>query len=50
MMLMDTDIISNKADIIFTNLLNKDDNHCNANLLQIGDLTMLLDCGCDEMY
>ena len=38
------------ADIHFTNLLSKSSHQANANLLRVGDLTMLLDCGCDESY
>ncbi|CDW72718.1 cleavage and polyadenylation specificity factor subunit 2-like [Stylonychia lemnae] len=39
-----------EADIQFINILNKNQHLCNANLLKVGDLTILLDCGSDESY
>ena len=35
-------------DIEFTNILNKEKDSATCNLLRVGDIKILLDCGCDE--
>ena len=36
------------TDIEFTNILNKEQDNASCNLLRVGDVKILLDCGCDE--
>jgi len=36
------------TDIEFTNILNKEQDNASCNLLRVGDIKILLDCGCDE--
>ena len=36
------------ADIEFTNILNKEQDNASCSLLRVGDIKILLDCGCDE--
>ena len=36
------------TDIEFTNILNKEKDNASCNLLRVGDIKILLDCGCDE--
>ena len=35
-------------DIEFSNVLNKEKNFATCNLLRVGEIKILLDCGCDE--
>ena len=35
-------------DISFENILCKEKDRAICSLLRVGDITMLLDCGCDE--
>jgi Cft2 family RNA processing exonuclease len=37
-----------EADIVFRNILNKDRDKATCNILKVGDITMMFDCGCDE--
>ena len=36
------------ADIEFTNILNREQDGATCNLLRVGDIKILLDCGCSE--
>ena len=36
------------TDIEFTNILNKEQDNASCSLLRVGDIKILLDCGCDE--
>jgi hypothetical protein len=35
-------------DIVFENLLSKDKDNAICSILKVGDITIMLDCGCDE--
>jgi Cft2 family RNA processing exonuclease len=35
-------------DIEFTNILNRETDFATCNLLRVGDIKIMLDCGCDE--
>ena len=36
------------TDIEFTNILNKEQDNASCSMLRVGDVKILLDCGCDE--
>ena len=36
------------TDIEFTNILNKEQDNASCSVLRVGDVKILLDCGCDE--
>ena len=36
------------TDIEFTNILNIEQDNAQCNLLRVGDIKILLDCGCEE--
>ncbi len=36
------------TDIEFTNILTYEQDQASCNLLRVGDIKILLDCGCDE--
>lgn len=35
-------------DIEFTNILNKEQDGAQCSILRVGDIRIMLDCGCDE--
>jgi len=36
------------TDIEFTNILNREHDNATCSLLRVGDIKILLDCGCEE--
>jgi len=44
----ETELADMPADIEFTNILNKEQDNASCNLLRVGDIKILFDCGCDE--
>ena len=36
------------TDIEFTNILNKEQDNASCSILRVGDIKILMDCGCDE--
>ena len=36
------------TDIEFTNILNREHDNASCSVLRVGDIKILLDCGCDE--
>ena len=37
-----------EKDIEFRNILNKERDNATCNVLKVGDVSILFDCGCDE--
>ena len=44
----EVDLKDMPTDIEFTNILNKEQDNAVCNLLRVGDIKILLDCGCAE--
>lgn len=44
----EVDLADMPTDIEFTNILNRERDNASCSLLRVGDIKILLDCGCDE--
>ena len=42
------EVESKDSDIVFRNILNKERDNSTCNILRVGDISMMFDCGCDE--